>query len=73
MFKVGDTVRCIDNNNGNFHHIQIGKIYTITKINEEGKIIVDNIHNFYYAHRFEFVSHAQSPFQKWEKGNVAVC
>ena len=73
MFRIGDTVRCVDNNNGSFYHITVGKTYTVTRVNSDGKIEVDGGDNAYFPHRFEFVSHLQSPFQKWEKGIGAVC
>lgn len=52
-FKVGDIVKCVDNN-GVAVRLTIGKEYEVVKLSDNDMIMVDNGERFYYfSYRFE--------------------
>ena len=72
-FKVGDIVKCVDNN-GYEQYISVGKKYKVLSITTDGMIMIENDNNketIYYSYRFELSNSDVSPQpHKFKEGDM---
>ena len=72
-FKVGDIVKCVDNN-GCEQYISVGKKYKVLSITTDGMIMIENDNNketIYYSYRFELSNSDVSPQpHKFKEGDM---
>lgn len=72
-FKIGDVVKCVDNN-WYEQYISVGKKYKVLSITTDGMIMIENDNNketIYYSYRFELSIGETSPQpHKFKEGDM---
>ena len=65
-FKIGDRVKCIDNDNDSRGHLKLEYIYVVSKVDSNNDIVIEGSVIFWFGERFELVNSVNmEEFQIW--------
>ena len=64
-FKIGDRVKCIDNNNDPKGYLKLGDIYVVSKVDEHNGIAVEGSLISWWNKRFVLAEECIEEFQIW--------